>query len=57
MFLLWIVPLVLLALLIYAFVFSQSDTALQTVTRRVCTSCGQEVEGGSKVCPYCGQAL
>ncbi len=57
MLLMWIVPLVLIMLVVAALSASQLSPALKPATIHTCAYCGQELEGGWKNCPRCGQRL
>ncbi len=57
MFLMWVLPLAVIALVAYELLRDRPGILAQPVTRRACASCGQEVEDGWKVCPRCGQIL
>ncbi len=58
MFLMWIVPLALIVLAVYA--ISGRDLAgafRPVVIRRTCPNCGQAAQSDWKVCPHCGRTL
>jgi hypothetical protein len=53
----WIIPLALIALVVYAFVGNKPTAAPQSATSRVCANCNQPVHNDWKNCPHCGQSL
>ncbi len=57
MFLMWIVPLLLIGLVIYAVSSKNLVNALKPVASRACPHCNQPAQNNWKVCPHCGQAL
>ena len=58
MFLMWIVPLLLIGLVVYAVSSGNKFTnALKPVSSRMCPHCNQTAQSDWKVCPHCGQAL
>jgi rRNA maturation endonuclease Nob1 len=57
MFIMWIVPLLLIGIVIYAISGNQTVNVLQPIARRACTHCGQAAQSDWKVCPHCGQTL
>lgn len=57
MFLMWIVPLLLIGLVVYAISGSNLSNVLKPVASRACSHCGQAVQSDWKNCPHCGQTL
>lgn len=57
MFLMWVVPLLLIGLVVYAISGSNLLNALRPVASRNCTHCGQAAQRDWTTCPHCGQAL
>ncbi len=57
MFFMWIVPLLLVGLVIYAISGNNFANALKPVASRICPSCNQSVQNDWKNCPHCGQTL
>jgi len=57
MFLMWIVPLLLIGLLVYAISGNNFANIFKSATSRVCPHCNQPARNDWKVCPHCGQAL
>jgi hypothetical protein len=57
MLLMWIVPLIMIMLVIFAFSANKLSLALRPATSHVCAYCGQPVEDGWKNCAHCGQEL
>jgi hypothetical protein len=57
MFFMWIIPLALIALVVYAIVGNKPITAPQPAASRVCANCKQQVQNDWKNCPHCGQSL
>jgi hypothetical protein len=57
MFIMWIVPLLLIGIVIYAISGSQTVNILQPIASRDCPHCGQVAQSDWKVCPHCGQTL
>ena len=57
MFLMWIVPLLLIGLVIYAISGNHFTNALKSVSSRSCPHCNQVVQSDWKNCPQCGQTL
>ena len=57
MFLMWIVPLLLIGLVVYAISGNNLLNDLRPVASRTCSHCNQAVQSDWKNCPHCGQAL
>lgn len=57
MFLMWIVPLLVIALVVYAVAGSNFFNVLKPVSRRACPHCQKPAQNDWKVCPHCGQTL
>ena len=58
MFLMWIVPLLLIGLLIYAIPGGNNITnAFKPAASRVCPHCNQPAQNDWKTCAYCGSPL
>ncbi len=57
MFLMWIFPLLLIGLIVYAISGNNLVNALKPAASRTCLHCSQAVQNDWKNCPYCGQAL
>jgi hypothetical protein len=57
MFLMWIIPLVLIGLIVYAASGNNLVNALKLVSNRTCPQCNQAVQNDWKNCPHCGQTL
>jgi hypothetical protein len=57
MFLMWIVPLLLIGLGIYAISGNNFANTIKPAASRTCPSCNQSVQNGWKNCPHCGQTL
>jgi ribosomal protein S27AE len=57
MFLMWIVPLLIIGLAVYAISGNNFTNALNPVANRTCPHCGQAVQSEWKNCPHCGQTL
>jgi hypothetical protein len=57
MFLMWIFPLLLVALVVYAISGNNLVKAFKPVTNRTCPQCKQAVQNDWKTCPHCGQTL
>jgi hypothetical protein len=57
MFLMWIVPLLLIGLAVYAISGNPLMQAVQPASGHVCSQCGQATESDWKNCPHCGQTL
>jgi hypothetical protein len=57
MFLMWIIPLLLIGLAVYAISGNNFTKALNPVASRTCPHCNQAVQNDWKNCPHCGQTL
>lgn len=57
MFLMWIVPLVLVGLIVYAVSGNNLVNAFKPASTRSCPRCGQPAQNDWKTCPHCGQTL
>ncbi len=57
MFLMWIVPLLMIGLVVYAISGNNFVNVLKSVASRACPHCNQEVQNDWKDCPHCGQSL
>jgi len=57
MFLMWIVPLLLIGLVVYAISGNKLVNAFQPASSRACPQCMQAVQSDWKTCPHCGQTL
>ena len=57
MFLMWIIPLLLLALVAYAISGNKIGSVFKPAASRACAHCNQPVQSDWKNCPHCGQTL
>jgi hypothetical protein len=57
MFLMWIVPLLLISLVVYANSDNNLVNILEPIVSRACPHCNQSVQNDWKVCPQCGKNL
>lgn len=59
MFLMWIVPLLLIGLIVYAISGNNFVNAMKPVVivNRTCPHCNQAAQSDWKNCPHCGQTL
>jgi hypothetical protein len=57
MFFMWIVPLALIVLIVYALSRGNLANAFQPAAGRACPHCNQAVQNDWKNCPHCGQTL
>lgn len=57
MFIMWIFPLLLIGLIIYAISGNNLVKAFKPVTNHTCPQCKQAVQNDWKICPHCGQNL
>jgi hypothetical protein len=57
MFLMWIVPLLLIGLVVYAISGNNFANIFKPAVNRVCPHCNQPAQNDWKICPQCGQAL
>jgi ribosomal protein S27AE len=57
MFLMWIIPLLLIGLVVYAISGNNLVNAFQSASNRTCPQCGKAAQNDWKTCPHCGQTL
>jgi hypothetical protein len=57
MFLMWIVPLLLIVLLVYAIPGNNLANIFRFTASRTCPHRNQPAQNDWKVCPHCGQNL
>jgi len=57
MFFMWLLPLLLIALIVYLLGGERLRQAFRPSPARVCASCHCAVQDDWKVCPHCGQTL
>lgn len=57
MFLMWIVPLLLIGLVVYAISGNNLVNTFKPVSNRTCPQCKQAAQNDWKTCPHCGQTL
>jgi hypothetical protein len=57
MFLMWIVPLLVIVLIVYAISGNNLVNVLKPVVTRTCPHCNQAAQNDWKNCPHCGQTL
>jgi len=57
MFLMWIIPLLLIGLVVYAISGNNLVNALKPIASRTCPHCNQAARNDWKSCPHCGQTL
>jgi hypothetical protein len=57
MFLMWIVPLLLIGLVVYAISGNNFTNVLNPAAIRTCLHCGQVAQSDWKNCAHCGQTL
>ncbi|MBL8078224.1 MAG: zinc ribbon domain-containing protein [Anaerolineales bacterium] len=57
MFLMWIVPLLLIGLAVYAISGNNLVNVLKPVASHTCPQCNQTAQNDWKNCPHCGQTL
>ncbi|MBI5352741.1 MAG: hypothetical protein HZB50_08910 [Chloroflexi bacterium] len=57
MFFMWIVPLLLIGLAVYAISGNNLVKTLSPITVRTCSQCGQAAQTDWKNCPHCGRML
>ena len=57
MFLMWIIPLLLIGLVVYAISGNNFANAFKPAAGRTCPHCNQAVQNDWKNCPHCGQTL
>jgi predicted amidophosphoribosyltransferase len=57
MFLMWIVPLALIVLVVYAVSGGNLANAFKPAASRTCPNCRQPAQSDWKTCPHCGQTL
>lgn len=57
MFLMWIFPLLLVGLIVYAIAGNKLVNAFKLAINRTCPQCNQVARNDWKNCPHCGQTL
>ncbi|MBI4760222.1 MAG: hypothetical protein ACOYYF_13315 [Chloroflexota bacterium] len=57
MFLMWIVPLLLIGLVVWAVSGSSFVNIFKPAASRACPNCNRLTQADWKVCPHCGQTL
>lgn len=57
MFFMWIFPLLLIGLIVYAISDNRLGNALKPAASRACPNCNRPAQADWKACPHCGQAL
>jgi len=57
MFLMWIIPLLLIGLIVYAVSGNTLTNVFKPVSNHACPHCGQAAQNDWKNCPHCGQTL
>ena len=57
MFLMWIFPLLLIGLVVYAISGNYLVNVFKPSSSRACPNCRQPAQADWKTCPHCGQAL
>ena len=57
MFFMWIIPLLLVVLVVYAVGRGNLFNVVKPASGRVCSNCHQPAQADWKVCPHCGQVL
>jgi hypothetical protein len=57
MFLMWIFPLLLIGMIVYAVSGNYFINAVKPMSSRSCPQCGQAAQNDWKVCAHCGQTL
>ena len=57
MFLMWIIPLLLLGLVVYAISGDNLVNAIKPTAVYTCPHCNKPAQNDWKVCPHCGQTL
>ena len=57
MFLMWIIPLLLIVLVVFALSGNRFANIFKTAASRACPHCNQPVQSDWKNCPHCGQTL
>jgi hypothetical protein len=53
----WIVPLLLIGLAVYAISGNNPGNVLKPIGSRACSNCGKPAQADWKTCPHCGQTL
>ncbi|MEZ0396662.1 MAG: zinc ribbon domain-containing protein [Anaerolineales bacterium] len=53
----WVVPLLLIFLLVYAISGNNFVNIFKPVASRACPNCGKPSQSDWKTCPHCGQTL
>jgi len=57
MFLMWIFPLLLIGLIVYAVSGNNLINAFKPISSRACPQCGKAIQNDWNNCPHCGQTL
>lgn len=57
MFLMWIIPLALIVLVVYAITGGNLVSVFKPAASRACPNCGKPAQADWKTCPHCGQTL
>jgi hypothetical protein len=57
MFLMWIAPLLLIGLFVFAISGNNPTSIFKPAANRACLHCNQAVQNDWKNCPHCGQTL
>ncbi|NOH01873.1 MAG: zinc-ribbon domain-containing protein [Chloroflexi bacterium] len=57
MFLMWIVPLLLIGLVVFAAAGGSLTQVFKPASSRACPNCGKTAQNDWKICPYCGRTL
>ena len=57
MFLMWLAPVALVFLVVYALNGNNLSNQPKPVVGRTCQACGEEAQNDWKICPRCGQEL
>lgn len=57
MFLMWILPVALIFLVVYAVSGNNLSNLFKPTANRTCSHCGQKAQSDWKTCPHCGQEL
>ena len=57
MFLMWIVPLLLVGLMVYAVSGNNFTHIFKPAASRACPHCNRQVQNDWKNCPHCGETL
>lgn len=57
MFFMWIIPVLLIVLVVYAISGNNLANVFKPAASRTCQHCNQPVQNNWKNCPHCGQTL